>query len=185
MANITKEYESDPDFQKMTAKQRIFALAYLRTLSVKLSYAETIDGVGDIDNTYFSNKYINNPRVRAFLGRHLKLREKRMEELADETLEELASILAFDPATLIGEDGNLLPINKLPKEAKSAITEVYVSSNGKISYKFGGKTEAIKALSKLLELYLTPAPPEPQKAMTEDEKFEEIQRILSRAKDNA
>lgn len=106
---------------------------------------------------------LHKPHVaRALAERLLDLREKSNITALD-LIGQAARIGFLDVSTLMGADGNFLPIDEWPDGAAMAVQEV-TQSIGKrgetvTRYKFAGKVASLELLAKLLGLIERPGVP--------------------------
>lgn len=73
--------------------------------------------------------------------------EKKSELSAAKVMDALSNLVDFDPAQLYGEDGKLLPINKMPLEARKVIAGI---DGDKL--RFTSRLGAIELAAKVLQL---------------------------------
>jgi phage terminase small subunit len=89
---------------------------------------------------------------------------RRSEVTAEKTLQALAAVAFFDPRCLFDHNGNLLPFDKMPKDALSAIdlleVEESVEGGRRVrrlkKAKFANKLPALELLGNHLGIFPTP-----------------------------
>jgi phage terminase small subunit len=129
----------------LNERQRAFALEYVKT--------------GDATNSAKSSGYsvktaaqigctlLKHTEVAAEIARLTTRIEKKSALSADKILDALSNLVDFDPAQLFGDDGKLLPINKMPLEARKAIAGI----DGE-KLRFSSRLGAIELSAKILQL---------------------------------
>src|SRR5690606_21287642 len=107
----------------LTIKQEAFCQAYLRLGDKSAAYREVYSCAKMKPET------INRKAVEVYQNGNVTARVKELQGEAiernkatlDEVLIVLADIIRFDPAEMYDENGNLLPIHKMPKKVRMCI----------------------------------------------------------------
>lgn len=92
---------------------------------------------------------LKHPDIAAELRRLAGQTEKKLELTAQRVMEELATIALFDPATMYGEDGKLLPVAQMPEATRRAIAGI---EEGKdfTKLRISSKLGSIELISKII-----------------------------------
>jgi len=107
----------------LTIKQEAFCQAYMRLGDKSAAYREVYSCAN------MKSETINRKAVEVYQNGNVTARIKELQSEAiernkatlDEVLIVLADIIRFDPAEMYDEDGNLLPIHKMPKRVRMCI----------------------------------------------------------------
>lgn len=107
----------------LTIKQEAFCQAYLRLGDKSAAYREVYSCSNMKAETIHSKASMlaSEDKVRARIEQLQKEAIERNKATLDEVLLVLADIIRFDPAAMYDEDGNLLPIHKMPKKVRMCI----------------------------------------------------------------
>ena len=110
----------------MAAKQVAFVQEYLLDLDaskavVRAGYHATGQRAAEI-----GYQLLQKPPVQEAIREALAARAKRTEISQDRTLKEIARVAFLDPLELFANDGTLLPLNKMPEDARRAIASLEV-----------------------------------------------------------
>lgn len=112
-----------------------------------------------------ASENIRKPEVKRALDAAMKTRADRVEVKADDVLRELMRIGLADPAACFDENGDPLPVHKMPKEARAFIAGVdyeelwegHGEERTRIGnirkLKFWNKPQALDLLGKHLKLF--------------------------------
>lgn|SRR5690606_29449164 len=117
----------------LTVKQEAFCQAYLRLGDKSAAYREVYSCSNMKPETIHSKASLlaSVDKVGARIKELQQQAIERNKASLDEVLMVLADIIRFDPAEMYDENGNLLPINKMPKKVRLCIQsfEVHEISN--------------------------------------------------------
>lgn len=107
----------------LTIKQEAFCQAYLRLGDKSAAYREVYSCSNMKAETIHSKASLlsSEDKVRARIEQLQKEAIERNKATLDEVLIVLADIIRFDPAAMYDENGNLLPIHKMPKKVRMCI----------------------------------------------------------------
>jgi phage terminase small subunit len=101
-----------------------------------------------------ASRLLKHPDVAAQLSRLAGQTEKKLELTAERVMQELATIALFDPATMYGEDGELLPVAQMPEATRRAIAgiEEHISPKGDRNKKLriSSKLGSLELVSKII-----------------------------------
>lgn len=78
-------------------------------------------GLSDRENTHAAWKFLRRKDVQAKVAELLAERYGELEITAKKVMEEMGSIAFFDPAEMMDEAGQLLPIHQMPPRVRAAI----------------------------------------------------------------
>lgn len=138
---------------KLRPKQQAFVREYLLDLNASAAYRRAGYQTGNSD--VCGPRLLGHVGIQAEIQRALKAREARAEAKAivsqDRVLKEIAATAFLDPLDLFAEDGTLLPLSKMPAEARRAIAGLEVEElwQGKGDAKIlVGRLKKIKLVSK-------------------------------------
>lgn len=107
----------------LTIKQEAFCQAYLRLGDKSAAYREVYSCSKMKDETIhaMASKLSSDHKVAIRIKELQSQAIERNKASLDEVLMVLADIIRFDPAEMYDENGNLLPINKMPKKVRLCI----------------------------------------------------------------
>jgi len=170
--------EDDKDYKaiKIPAHKE-FITNILRGHSATESYALAFPHVKR--NTAAAKGYKLKNQYGDIIERNAPINPDKVEAVAKETLHNLTLMAFADLGKMVDAKGEPLPLAKVPKEIRMAITEIEVEGD-KLKYKVGGKLKAIEVLSKMVRL----APAETEiniNLLNERQRDEKIQEIIVRA----
>lgn len=144
----------------LTTKQHLFVREFLVDMDKEAAYIRAgytgDDGKG-------SSALLRNPKVQRAIQGFINARITRLEIDADRVLQEYAKIAFLNPRDFYDEDGNLLPIHKMPQNASAALSGIDVVSlfdeNAKANVttakiKFIDKKGALDSLAKHLGMFV-------------------------------
>ncbi len=143
----------------LNPRQERFVLEYLKDgngtrAAIRAGYAASSAAV-------HAHRLLKNEKVLDKIRAHQDRVQKRNDVTVDKTLRELAELAFFDPIRLFDRKGNLLPLGKMPKGARSAIDFNIESVKGGrkvriVRVKTAGKMAALTALGTYLGLFPKP-----------------------------
>lgn len=123
----------------MTREEISFCLHYLNGQSLEMARHKS-----GIKGEWVYYQY---PKIQQYLKLARQLRELGANKIHDQILAELQKIVNFNLSDAYGEDGELLPINQMPRHVVDVISEVEVNTDAK-----GGRKERVKFYDKLKAL---------------------------------
>lgn len=113
------------DFEEeLTTKQINFV--YALASSKEFNYTAAAREAGYKSPMTAGHNLLKKKAVRGFLAKVLEDRMDRLNLTADRVLQELMCIAFFDPGEMYDEDGNLLPVTKMPEHVRRALAGVEV-----------------------------------------------------------
>jgi len=141
---------------ELTPKQANFVEEYLIDLNAtaaakRAGYSEkTAESIG--------HENLRKPKIAEKIHARRKELQESLQITQERILEEEARLAFVDVAFLFDEDGELLPIHKIPEDARRAIAGVEVTDLEKtkglrFKYKLLDKGQALGRISKHLGLY--------------------------------
>ena len=113
------------------------------------------------------------------IERNAPINPDKIEDVANQTLHNLTLMAFADLGKMVDGNGMPLPLQKVPKEIRMAITEIEVEGD-KLKYKVGGKLKALEVLAKIARLNQ----PETEiniNLINEEERDSKIKEIIVRA----
>jgi len=120
-----------------------------------------------------ASRLLKNPKIAAEIGKARNRLFRRHEVNADRVLREIAAIAYLDPADLFDEQGELLPVRRMPKRGRCAIAAVHFKDGVPRTLSFRDKMKALSILVKKLGLLsgesVRPAPPAKQETVSVEE----------------
>lgn len=140
-----------PRVVKLTPKQERFCEEYL----IDLNATAAAKRAGFSEKSAMEQGYalINKPHVMAKISELKTKRSERTEINADWVLKQLALIAAVDLGKAYDENGDLLPVQKMPDEVRLALSSVDVHKDFTEGVEIG-ETKKIKMEPKLRALEL-------------------------------
>jgi phage terminase small subunit len=137
--------------QRLTAKHERFARAYLRTLNATEAAKEAGYSARSAEVTGF--RLLRDAKVARLIASREKQKLERMDVRADHVLEGLRRVAFLDPADFIDPNTNeVLPIHKMPAEARMALAGLRVTKDGTAHVMFNNRVEALDKLARHLNL---------------------------------
>ena len=131
--------------QALSDQQRAFCLEYVKTGNATSAAKSAGYSVKTANEQ--GSQLLRKPLVAAEIARLTTRIEKKSALSADKILDALSNLVDFDPAQLFGDDGKLIPINKMPLEARKAIAGI----DGE-KLRFSSRLGAIELSAKILQL---------------------------------
>ena len=111
---------------ELTPKQEKFCQEYVKygnkTVAYKNSYDTETMNVATVNNSAY--KLFNKPEIKARIEQIQSELAKRNKMTLDKVVKAISDIATFDIADLYDDKGKLLPLNEIPKSARSAITKL-------------------------------------------------------------
>ncbi|KAE9633727.1 terminase small subunit [Defluviitalea raffinosedens] len=163
---------------KLTPKQKLFVDEYLVDLNATRAYKEVYKNVKNDETAAVNgNRLLRNAKVKEYLEKRMKDREKRTEINQDKVLQELANIAFSNGSDFVkivektfmdpvyDEEGNrtgekpityktveILSTADIPKNKLSAIAGIKQGANG-IEIKLNDKVKALELLGRHLGMF--------------------------------
>src|ERR1700743_2851741 len=131
--------------QGLSEQQRKFCVEYVKTGNATTSAKSA--GYSDKTANVQAFQLLKRPLIAAEIDRLRGRIEKKSELTAGKVMSAMNNVMDFDPASLYGSDGKLLPINQMPLEARRCIQPI---DYDKQLAKFIPMLGAIELSSKLL-----------------------------------
>lgn len=149
-----------PQRSGLGPKQSAFVAEYLVDLNAKQAAIRA--GYSEASAEQQGSALLSNPKVQAAVSEAMGRRAKRVELKQDDVIRELMRIGLCDPGKAFSEDGDLLPIHKMPEEARRAVSgidieEIYAQGEpiGRIKkLRFWDKVKGLELLGKNLKLFV-------------------------------
>jgi phage terminase small subunit len=131
----------------LNAKQLAFVLAFME-LNEATSAAKQA-GYSAKSAQVIGCQLLKHPKIAAEIARRRKPIEKKSALSAEKIFDALNNLVDFDIAQCYDEAGNLLAVNKMPLEARKALTSIDLSKPGG-HIKSTSRLGAIELAAKLL-----------------------------------
>jgi hypothetical protein len=168
----------DEDYKKIKIEaHKQFILNIMKGHNATESYALAFPNAGrktaGVKGYKLKNQYMD------IIERNAPINPDKIEDVANQTLHNLTLMAFADLGKMVNAKGVPLPLHKVPKEIRMAITEIEVEGN-KLKYKVGGKLKALEVLSKIARLNA----PETEiniNLINEEERDSKIKEIIVRA----
>lgn len=100
---------------------------------------------------------LKNVKVKELLSKHLDKTVKKIEVTTERIITEIAACALIDPADLLDDNGELLPIKQMPENARRAISELTIATDkdGRTIYKIKlvSKDGALDKLARIMNMY--------------------------------
>lgn len=146
---------------KLTDKQRIFANEYLATpdLNATKAYKKAYPNVKKDETAAVNgNRLLRNAKVKEYIQKRMKEREKRTEITQDRVLKELADIAFDDIKNYLSfhtdENGDIRVKVKNSNEIDTKnISEISIGKDGQFKFKLYCKDNALIQLGKHLGMF--------------------------------
>jgi len=175
---ITKAAASEPadasSKSRLGPRQAAFVREYLAAGCANAKQAAIRAGyAGGASAEVTASRLLKNPKIAAEIGKARNRLFRRHEVNADRVLREIAAIAYLDPADLFDEQGELLPVRRMPKRGRCAIAAVHFKDGVPRTLSFRDKMKALSILVKKLGLLsgesVRPAPPAKQETVSVEE----------------
>ena len=144
---------------KLTDKQRIFANEYLVDLNATRAYKKAYPGVRKDETAAVNgNRLLRNAKVKEYIQKRMKEREKRTEITQDRVLKELADIAFDDIKNYLSfhtdENGDIrVKIKDSTEIDTKNISEISIGKDGQFKFKLYCKDNALVQLGKHLGMF--------------------------------
>jgi phage terminase small subunit len=112
--------------EKAVTRKRLYSMYYLGSANLNGTLAAEMAGCAAKSARTASQENQANPFVRALIDKGLEERERELKDRAIEALEHTIGQAVADMGDLFDEDGNPLPLGKMPKGARRAIQSIDV-----------------------------------------------------------
>jgi phage terminase small subunit len=143
--------------RKLTAQQQKFVNNLLEGMDAKTAYIKAGYCARENAAEASASRLLRNAKVKTAIEEAQKRAAYKAEVVAERILREEMCLAYFDPVNLTDKNGKLLPLHKLPEEARRAIIgfEVITQSKGsfKFKYKFSDKGKSLERLSRHLGMF--------------------------------
>ena len=152
-----------PVVKPLTEEQKRFVDAYLRTLSPTNAY---IEAYGDVKQPYQAAwQLLKQPTIAQYVEQRFAELSKDRGLTVQKVLDGLANVAFLDVRKLVGEDGELLPLDRLPEDVATAIggvkvTERYLGSGDNEQrvvtheYKLTDRNPALTNLGRYFKMFV-------------------------------
>lgn len=142
---------------KLTPKQKIFCDEYLIDLNATRAYKKAYPSVKKDDTAAVNgNRLLRNAKVKEYIDKRMKDREKRTEITQDMVLKELAAIAFSNGADFakVTDDNmvHIVPTDELPENKKKAIAAIKETKFG-INIETCDKVKALELIGKHLGMF--------------------------------
>ena len=142
--------------KKLTIKQEKFVLKYFEcgNASESYKYAYSTKRMKDKTINEVSSKLLNDHKITTRLNELRNAQQKRFELTSDDLIRQLGAILLYDPLDVWDANGNVRPLNEIPKELRVLINGVKRKdtygevSSEEVEYKMACKDKARLTLMK-------------------------------------
>ena len=135
---------------QLTAKEHAFVNSYIaQGVNVVGSKAAIDAGYAEKSAAVTSSKLLKKTHIAAEISRRRQVSEKKSALTAEKIFDALNNLVDFDIAQCYDDAGNLLAINKMPLEARKALTSIDLSKPGG-HIKSTSRLGAIELAAKLL-----------------------------------
>ena len=142
---------------KLTPKQKIFCDEYLIDLNATRAYKKAYPNVkNDETANAAASRMLRNVKVKEYINKRIKDREKRTEITQDMVLKELAAIAFSNGADFakVTDDNmvRIVPTDELPEDKKKAISAIKETKFG-INIETCDKVKALELIGKHLGMF--------------------------------
>lgn len=142
---------------KLTPKQKIFCDEYLIDLNATRAYKKAYPNVkNDETANAAASRMLRNVKVKEYIDKRIKDREKRTEITQDMVLKELAAIAFSNGADFakVTDDNmvRIVPTDELPEDKKKAISAIKETKFG-INIETCDKVKALELIGKHLGMF--------------------------------
>jgi phage terminase small subunit len=143
----------------LSPKQRIFVQEYI--IDLNATQAAIRAGYSENSAKEIGCQLLTKLNIKAAVQEAMDLRSKRLEITADRVLAEIGKLAFSNTQDLYDEDGNLIPIQDLPKDVAATIQEITQKTLGdeedalvfERKYKTADKKSSLELLGKHLVLF--------------------------------
>lgn len=147
--------------KKLTVKQEKFVLKYFECGNATEAYKYAYNAEKMKDETIYAktSRMLTEDKYRVRLEELRKEQQNRFNLSADDLVRRLGLILMYDPLDIFDADGNVRPLNKIPKELRVLINGVKRKdtfgdvSSEEVEYKLACKDKALVTLMKHLGMF--------------------------------
>jgi phage terminase small subunit len=115
--------------RKLTIKQKLFCKHYLVDLNA--SQAALKAGYSTKSAPYIGYQLLQKDIIKKEIQRRMDIRAEKFNIDSDTILKEICKLAFIDASKLFDDDGNLIPVHKLPKEVSAAISSIEVVTKNK------------------------------------------------------
>lgn len=146
--------------KKLTPKQEMFCKEYI--IDFNATRAAIAAGYSKKTASETGYENLRKPQIIEHINKLSKKHTDKLEITVDRVLQEYARIAFLDPAELVDESGNLLPLHELPEDVRRAVGGLDIVSSynknteereTKHRLKILDKGKALESLSRYLGLY--------------------------------
>ncbi len=142
---------------KLTPKQKLFCDEYLIDLNATRAYKKAYINIKNDDTAAVNgNRLLRNAKVKEYLDKRMKDREKRTEITQDMVLKELAAIAFSNGADFakVTDDNmvRIIPTDELSEDKKKAISAIKETKFG-INIETCDKVKALELIGKHLGMF--------------------------------
>lgn len=142
---------------KLTPKQKLFCDEYLIDLNATRAYKKAYINIKNDDTAAVNgNRLLRNAKVKEYLDKRMKDREKRTEITQDMVLKELAAIAFSNGADFakVTDDNmvKIVPTDELSEDKKKAISAIKETKFG-INIETCDKVKALELIGKHLGMF--------------------------------
>ena len=109
----------------LTLRQRLFVAEYL--IDGNATQAAIRAGYSPDTAKQIGHENLTKPDISAAVNVALDARVQRTQVMADAVITKAMAIVCFDVRTLFDEDGRLLPVSEMPKEAAQVLAGLDVT----------------------------------------------------------
>ena len=142
---------------KLTPKQKIFCDEYLIDLNATRAYKKAYPSIKNDETAAVNgNRLLRNAKVKEYIDKRMKDREKRTEITQDMVLKELAAIAFSNGADFakVTDDNmvQIVPTDELSEDKKKAISAIKETKFG-INIETCDKVKALELIGKHLGMF--------------------------------
>lgn len=142
---------------KLTPKQKLFCDEYLIDLNATRAYKKAYINIKNDDTAAVNgNRLLRNAKVKEYIDKRMKDREKRTEITQDMVLKELAAIAFSNGADFakVTDDNmvQIVPTDELSEDKKKAISAIKETKFG-INIETCDKVKALELIGKHLGMF--------------------------------
>lgn len=111
-----------------TGKKRLFCQYYVADCNLNASAAIVKAGYAKASAAQSANKFLNDPKCRAYIAKLMEERSERVKIDADYVLKRLTEIDQLDVLDILTDDGDLKNIRDWPQEWRRSISGVDITA---------------------------------------------------------